>query len=167
MLRGDTKHEYIASYFFDVLRMDLTNFSNTVEQSVAFCATLLEGLKNSQPYILKLWFDQFDELLPQIESEQDFSVAVRMSRLLEQPFLDDYWAPLLQKKLVEKVRDTLDVLPDDHWRVRVLSQLTKRCIKQVFLQLDFEMSQNIKDTSENVLGGERILTALGREEARS
>ena len=161
MLVQKARSHQVARYFYQILVLDLTNHARTVEGSSAFCISLLSGLKQVQAEVLQLWAENFDQILPEISSQADFSVAVRTARILEHKQLDPDASQQLLNKLSQKITQAMQVLPDDLWRVRILTQLTQRCISNVFARLDADTAESIKSMSHNAVGGEKILKAIG------
>ena len=163
MLLPQDHARQVARYFYQILALDLTNHARSVEESVAFCVSLLRGLQQVQTQVLRQWLEDFDQLLPEISSPQDFAVAVRMARILEHKHLDAGLSERLLEQLAAKITDAMRVLPDDLWRVRVLAQLTQQCISDVFGRLEPQVAESIKYMSHNTLGGDKILKAIGAD----
>ena len=154
----------IVNYFYHIWMKDLTNFGVSVEESVAFSATILKNIKQFQPSVLALLVRDFEQILPEISQENQFNVAIRLSRVLEHRFLDRYWVEQIFTRLGQKISNALMAMPDDMWRVRILTQLSQQCMVHVFNQLDPSMVASLKDTSRVMLGGEKVLAALGEED---
>ena len=153
----------VSSYFYRLVVTDLTNYSTSIEQSVAFCATILKNLKHVQATVMAQLLRDFDRMLPEISDPNQFNTAVRISRLLEESYLDRYWSDQLFAALSRKISTAVAGMPDDVWRVKILAQLSQKCMAHVFANLDHDMAAAIKDTSRMVLGGEKILAALGEK----
>ena len=163
MLLQQGQSHQVARYFFQIMVFDLTNYSRSVDESVAFCVSLLRGLRQTQPRVLQLWYEHFNELLGEVSDQEDFNLALRMARILENNGLDEEWRTRLLERLCEKLSAAMDVLPDDTWRIKVLTQLTQRCIAIVFARLHPETAESIRFKSQSVQGGEKILNALGSQ----
>jgi len=123
----------IIKFAFEEIKKRITDEKISIPDSLSFCSLVLDKMPNNREYIIKYFNNNYNEVLSEVVSQNDFIKALKIFDL----FLvqNNETSKMILEKTADRIIVSLRNMPDDLWKVRVLSQLSKNVLNMVMPKL--------------------------------
>lgn len=121
--------EKVIVFAYEEIKEKITSEKVPLEESTSYCQMIFDSMPKNKEYIIHYFNRNFEEILGEIAGQSDF---IKVLKILDLYLPEgDAASNAILDKTIEKLMSSLRNMPDELWRVRVLSQLSEKVLGMV------------------------------------
>ena len=148
------EREKVIVFAYEELKKKIIDANIPLEEAASFCRMILDSMPKNKGYIINYFNGNYDKILEQVVEQNDFLKALKILDvfLLEQ----DSVSAVIINKTTDKIIVSLRNMPDEVWKVRVLTQLSEKVLNKVLIKLDNKELNSLLYICPQVVNSEMV-----------